>query len=196
MFIELTDHLRCPAEHEEAFLVLVPDAVHERGVASGLLGCPVCGAEYPVVGGVAQFGSAPFTAVPSAGLAADGLLALLGLGGPGGYVVFVGGPAQLAADDAVTFAGLGAVLVNPPAAVADAPPRVSVVESARLPLKARSVRGVVLGSAYATDAGWIADARRVLLPGRHLVGEGPVPAEAAAPGLQLLASAGGWWVGV
>ena len=25
MFIELTDHLRCPEDHEEAYLVLLPE---------------------------------------------------------------------------------------------------------------------------------------------------------------------------
>ena len=43
MFIELTDHLRCPADHEEAFLVLLPDQMDGRAVRGGALGCPVCG---------------------------------------------------------------------------------------------------------------------------------------------------------
>ena len=43
MHIELTDHLRCPREHAEAFLVLLPDRMDQRRVVAGHLGCPVCG---------------------------------------------------------------------------------------------------------------------------------------------------------
>ena len=37
MFIELTDHLRCPGDHDEAYLVLLPDSVVQRSVQSGEL---------------------------------------------------------------------------------------------------------------------------------------------------------------
>ena len=40
-----------------------------------------------------------------------------------------------------------------------------------LPLKARSMRGVVLGSPYGDDARWIAEAVRVVLPGLRVAGE-------------------------
>ena len=54
MFIELTDHLRCPRDHPEAYLVLLPDEVSGRGVRSGQLGCPICGATFRVAEGVAE----------------------------------------------------------------------------------------------------------------------------------------------
>src|SRR2546421_743598 len=57
MFIELTDHLRCPADHEEQFLVLLPDRMEGRSVLSGELGCPVCGRVVRVEEGVADFGA-------------------------------------------------------------------------------------------------------------------------------------------
>lgn len=192
MFIELTDHLRCPEAHDEAFLVLLPELTVARGVERGTLGCPVCGREYPVVRGVADLGPAPCVAVPAEGLAAEAVPALLGIDGPGGYVVFVGGAGTLAAAGDEALAGIGAVLVNPPPGVSDAPPRVSVLTAPRIPLKSRSVRGAVLGRDYAADAAWVAEARRILLPGRRLVGEGAEP----PTGVELLASAGGWWVGV
>ena len=47
MFIELTDHLRCPADHEESYLVLLPDEIRERSVRAGRLGCPVGGGVDP-----------------------------------------------------------------------------------------------------------------------------------------------------
>ena len=49
MFIELTDHLRCPADHDESFLVLLPLDLAGRDVVQGTLGCPVCQREYAIV---------------------------------------------------------------------------------------------------------------------------------------------------
>ena len=81
--------------------------------------------------------------------------------------------------------------VNPGPEVVDAP-GISVLRSGTLPLKSRSMRGVVLGSPYASDPRWVRDAARVVLPGLRVVGEGGVPESAA---IDLLASAGGVWVG-
>src|SRR2546425_6383049 len=47
--------LRCPEAHEEAFLVLSTGEMVGRMVRSGLLGCPACQREYPIVKGVAHF---------------------------------------------------------------------------------------------------------------------------------------------
>ena len=51
MFIELTDHLRCPADHTESYLVLLPDEMQDRSVRTGRLGCPVCGRTYVLTDG-------------------------------------------------------------------------------------------------------------------------------------------------
>src|SRR5207302_9778469 len=98
--------LRCPETHEEAFLVMSTGEMVGRMVRSGILGCPVCRKEYPIVKGIVNF-SAPG---PGAGLPlrqkdavasgdpprapdAPTLQALLDLTGPGGYVVLVGSAA-------------------------------------------------------------------------------------------------------
>ena len=81
--------------------------------------------------------------------------------------------------------------VNPGPAVADAP-GISVLRSGSLPLKSRSMRGVVLGSPYGSDPHWVAEGARVVLPGLRVAGEGQVPESAA---IDLLATAGGVWVG-
>jgi len=47
--------LRCPARHEEGFLVLSTGEMLGRMVRSGMLGCPVCGKEYPIVKGIVHF---------------------------------------------------------------------------------------------------------------------------------------------
>jgi hypothetical protein len=81
--------------------------------------------------------------------------------------------------------------VNPPADVVDEP-GISVIRASTLPLKSRSMRGVVLGSPFGGDPRWVGDAARVVLPGLRVAGEGPVPDGAT---LELMAAAGGAWVG-
>jgi hypothetical protein len=143
MFIELTDHLRCPRDHDEAYLVLLPDQVVDRDVRSGNLGCPVCGWETRFENGVVDFGDGTLPARPTV-LTVDAVRTFLGLSGPGGFAALVGGPASLAPDLAAQQPGVALVLVNPPASAKAAPPS-SVVRAGRLPLKAASMRGIVVG---------------------------------------------------
>lgn len=193
MYIELTDHLRCPVEHDEAFLVLLPDLIDGRSVRSGTLGCPVCERQFTIRDGVFDTGDAPPPAAPPvpSRLAPDALAALAGLNGPGGYLVVAGGPAAAWREIAALVPGVGLVAVNPPEDVSDQP-GVSVLRSARLPIKTHSMRGVVLGPPYGSEPQWVREAARVLLPGLRMVGEGANP-----PGetVDLMASADGVWVG-
>ena len=78
MFIEVTDLLRCPAEHDEAYLVLLPEVMEGREVTAGRLGCPVCHAEYPVREGVAELGPPPAVEAGAPRLDGGGVAALLG----------------------------------------------------------------------------------------------------------------------
>ena len=193
MFIELTDHLRCPENHDEAFLVLLPDQVEGRSVRTGTLGCPVCDRRFELRDGVLDTGSAPVAredGEPTA-LTADSLSALVGLGGPGGYLVLVGRPAAAWREVAALTPGVGLVAVNPPSSVQDES-GISVIRSARLPLKSNSMRGVVLGPPYGGADDWVQEAARVVLPGLRVVGEGRNPAPEL---IDLMASAGGVWVG-
>jgi hypothetical protein len=192
MFIELTDHLRCPVEHEEAFLVLLPDRLDGRSVRAGTLGCPVCDRRLMVRDGVFDTGDAPPPpgALPPA-LTVDAVASLVGLGGPGGYLVLGGGPGASWRELSERVPGVGLVVVNPPEGVNDEG-GVSVIRSGRLPLKTHSMRGVVLGAPYGSDARWVREAARVVLPGLRIVGVGPDPDPAA---IDLMASADGVWVG-
>lgn len=190
MFIELTDHLRCPADHEEQFLILLPEVVEQRWVRSGDLGCPVCGRAFRITDGIFDLGDAAPLAAPPTALGGDAIAALSGLGGPGGYLVLVGGAAAQADQVGEKVAGVGLVAVNPD------PPRpdgggVSVIRGGRLPLRSSSMRGVVLGPGYADDPLWVAEAARVTLPGLRIVGEGVVPERGD---LDVLATAEGCWV--
>jgi len=190
MFIELTDHLRCVADHEESFVVLLPDEVVDRSVRRGTLGCPMCGAVYRIRDGVLEAGEVP---APSGGEdvpAGDALAALAGLGGPGGYMVLAGAAGGRWSEVSAALPGVHLVLVNPPEGMEEER-GMSVLRSRRLPLQSRSMRAVVLGAPFGSEEAWVEDAARVVLPGLRVVGHGEAPATAA---LDLLAEAEGWWV--
>jgi hypothetical protein len=193
MFIELTDHVRCPADHDEAFLVLLPDRVEGRSVRTGTLGCPICDRRFALQDGVLDTGDAPSrraSAAPGT-LTAEALAPLAGLNGPGGYLVLVGPPAALWRDVTQLVPGVALVAVNPPPDVVDEA-GISVLRGGRLALKTGSMRGVVLGPPYGGDPAWVQEAARVVLPGLRVVGEGPDPDPEL---VDLMASAGGVWVG-
>ena len=194
MFIELTDHLCCPADHQESYLVLLPDRLEGRSVRSGQLGCPVCGRTFELVDGVLDTGDAP-GAVPEAAspgeLDAEGLTALVGLHGPGGYLAIVGRLAELWEELAQAMPGVGLIAINPPPDVRDGG-GLSVLRSGRIPLKSRSMRGAVLSRRFAGCPEWVREAARIVLPGLRIVGEGPDPSPEV---VDLMASAGGVWVG-
>src|SRR5690242_13078603 len=66
MFVPLVDSLRCPNQHDETWLVASIERAEERDIKQGMLGCPSCYAEYPIVDGVVRFDDAgrrsPFVA--------------------------------------------------------------------------------------------------------------------------------------
>jgi uncharacterized protein YbaR (Trm112 family) len=191
MFIELTDHLRCPADHEESFLVLLPGEVRDRWVRSGHLGCPRCGRTFELKEGVLDTEGEPADLARATVLDPEGLTTLVGVHGPGGYLVLVGSVGALWKAVGELSPGVSLVAVNPGPEVEDGP-GVSVLRGASLPIKSGSMRGVVLGPGYADDPHWVREAARVVLPGLRIVGEGSDP----SPDLiDLLASTSGVWVG-
>ena len=186
MFIELTDHLRCPGDHPEAFLVLLPGRMDGRRVAAGHLGCPYCGWSTSWDGGPADFGG---------GRRLDGALscdaaaahAMLGIDGPGGWVALVGRAASIAPRLETLLPHVRIVAINPPPHLADGG-AVSIVTTGTWPIKTHALRGAVVG----LDASeWLPAALASVLPARHLVGEGTPPADFHG---KLLATGGGVWV--
>jgi len=191
MFIELAEMLKCPAPHEETFLVVATDAMAERSVRSGVVGCPVCRAEYPIVDGQVQFGEAPRRPRPRVEAPVETLHALLALEGPGGYVVLVGAVARRADELATRLEGVHFVGVNPPDDADERPHLSLLVAGGSIPLRSRMARGVVVGTDFAEES-WLAEAARVTLPGRHIVVEGE---GFDVPATRPLASGSGLWVG-
>ena len=85
MFIELSEMLRCPSNHEECHVVVATTDMQERSVRQGVVGCPSCHAEYVIHDGVVRFGD---PAEPPAVELPDPahLHTFLGIDGPGGFV--------------------------------------------------------------------------------------------------------------
>lgn len=193
MYIELAEYLRCPEDHEDAFLVLATGAMKGRAIRYGTLGCPVCRAEYLVVQQLVRFGARP--AVPDAPdplPGAESVHALIGLESPGGYVVLVGSAAQLAPDLAALMPQVHFICVNGPDSVTPSVTRSLVESTSRIPLRDGVVRGVVLGGEYAAGP-WLAEAARVVLRGQRVVA---LDDAAEAPEtLVAMASGQGMWVG-
>jgi uncharacterized protein YbaR (Trm112 family) len=207
MFIELTEALRCPRDHEESYLVCAPAQMDGRRVVHGILGCPVCHAEFPIVDGVAHFGAhsgtaaqrhggtaAPRhsgTAPPPVGLTAEAVQTFLDLHGPGGYVLVVGSAGRLGPRLAELLERVHVAGVNPPqGAVPTA--GWSVLRSPEgLPVKRHSMRAVVVGR-DASEGPWLAAALGTLLPGLRAVIEDQ---DANPAGLVELARGAGVLVG-
>jgi len=174
--------------------VVVPLEMTGRMIVRGIVGCPVCRREYPIQRGVVRFGAAGAAAEPAAmGAASDPevIWALLGLSGPGGFVVLVGSAARLARALAERMGGVHFVGVNAPADVECSAVLTLLAHPSTIPLRSSAARGVVLGAGWAREP-WVGEGARVLLGGLRLVA---VADAVSVPGLDQLAAARGMWVG-
>lgn len=195
MFIELVEYLRCPATHDETYVVLVLEESVGRDVKRGSVGCPVCRAEYPIVDGIVEFnGDESRDATVHIGDAVAEptvVQALLGLASPGGYVVLVGSATRLARPLAEELPGVHFVGVNPPPDVESSPLMSPLRASRLIPMRTATVRGVVVGTEHARSP-WLEQGVRVLLNGQRLVVQLEVD---DVPGMERLATGQGLWVG-
>lgn len=174
------------------------DRLHGRDVVAGVLGCPVCKAEYPIRDGVAHFPAAsPPSSPDDTPLPADDALvtavsaladavgvppamylaALLDLEEPGGVVVLEGawsryGPALADMGD------VRIVLLDPPALPAGEHGLSVIRATGTVPFAASSIRGAALAARGTAGAVRVPRLARVLAPRGRLVAsaELPVPA--------------------
>ena len=185
MFIEVVDAFRCPRPHELQWLVASADRLEDRDILTGELGCPVCGARYPIVDGIADFRSAGArTPVPVAPAAmpsersdrAIRAAALLGLTEPGGVVVLAGGWGDAAHDVSALIDGIHVLAVDPLGAVSSGF-GVSVARAPDiLPMRPESIRAIALDDAHA-DPSFLESSVAALRPSGRLL----VPARAPIP---------------
>lgn len=192
MFIEMIDVLRCPAPHEDIWLVAAISERADRVVVGGMLGCPICGREYPIVRGVAEFGAgaAPRAAVPAVELA-DGAMRIGALLAPAeGDTLVLAGEWTRHAEALAALVTIRIYAVNPVAGVGESERVALLTTDGGLPFAPRSLRGVALPSvARERD---VADAVRVLADGGRLVA--PVSV-AVPPEMEELARDAELWVG-
>lgn len=189
MFLPLIDRLRCLNGHEDTWLVASIDRADERDVREGILGCPVCSAEYPIRDGVVLFGDVPPAAdrMPSSDealrLAAaldltDARMTAILQGAWGAHAPILRGvsPAQL-------------LLVNPPAGVTSGD-GISIVRAPVAPVAA-AWADAIAADADAT-APMVASLRASLRGGGRMLA--PL-ALSHPPGFEELARDAEVWVG-
>jgi len=183
MHLDVIPALRCPREHEESGLVLVADETRGRHVVTGVLGCPVCEAEYPIRAGVAYFVDAAASAADARNDEIIRTAAMLGLTEQGGVVMLAGHWASTA--DAISEIAEALVLVVNPRTQADYGERVSVLFANQLPIAEHALRAAAIDEP-------IADVASVLRPKGRLVATHsvPVPSDIAE-----IARDAEYWVG-
>ena len=173
--------------------MVAPQEMTGRMIVRGLVGCPICQREYSIENGVVMFGAGEAVRAVDAvqGPDPEAVWALLGLTGPGGFVVLVGSAARLAAPLAPRLDGVHLVAVNPAPDLPPGLPVSALTHPGRIPLRDAMARGVVLGPEAAAEP-WVQEGTRVLLPGMRLVAAAE---RLSAPGLERLAAGNGLWVG-
>jgi uncharacterized protein YbaR (Trm112 family) len=189
MFVELIEVLRCPRDHEETRLIASATRTVDRHIRDGVLGCPHCHAEFPIVEGVARFVEAlppPREEAPDAE-AAMRLAAFLELVDAGGFALLFGRWGSHA-DQLRRISDAPVMLVNPATrAIGDVAGTIMTDE--RLPLAPRSARGAALDDS--TSSALAESAVRSVQPGGRIVG----PIGLTVPdGLQELVRDDSLWV--
>jgi uncharacterized protein YbaR (Trm112 family) len=184
MHLDVIPTLRCPREHEESGLVLVADETRGRHVVSGVLGCPVCEAEYPVRGGVAYFVDPSHVIVSPRNDEVIRAAAMLGLTEPGGVIMLAGQWAAIA--DAISeIADALVLVVNPPTTASHAE-QVSVMYAGeRLPIAPHALRAAAIDTPTEGIAAAIGAKGRLVA----------TAAVGVPPGVDELARDADYWVG-
>lgn len=172
MHLLLTDRLVCPRCGPGFGLILRADALADRQVESGGLGCPNCREVYPVEGGVGDLRPPPRDPGPGPDPgplpdeeAVFRAQALLGLEGGSGWVLLVGPGARYAPGLARRLPDARVVAAGP---VPGPDPAWSAIRvDTPLPFESRSVGGVLLEGPVPRSM--LREAARVLASGHRVV---------------------------
>ena len=199
MFIELVDSLRCPHAHEESWLVLGAGRMEGRDVMEGVLGCPVCRAQYGITDGVADLrtGDRAAVAPPAAEAAPAGeaeqamrLAAFLNLAGGTGFAVLFGEWTRYAAG-VQALADTHLLLANPVPGVRIGGGTSGVLVDRVLPVAGGSARGLAIDAETGAAAPFLAAAVGSVQAGGRVVAPAAVP---LPEGLTELARDATTWV--
>ena len=189
MLRDLLDSLRCPRAHAESWLVAMVHRADGPVLLDADLACPVCGAEFRIIDGTAQFDAAE-PGVRDEAMDATRTAALLGLSE--GHL-----PVLLTGRYAGTGAALGELVplpqvwLNPSGGLpAPAVPRSTLVVRARLPLGVETLAAAAVDAAHANSVMLASIVRAVRVGGRVLA-PAPVP---IPDGLRALARDDEAWV--
>jgi uncharacterized protein YbaR (Trm112 family) len=150
VFVELIEALRCPRPHEEAQLVAAVSRTTERHIMDGVLGCPVCGAEYVIAEGVARFDEVDWPS-PAAASAEEAmrLAAFLELTDTRGFALLFGRWGAHV-DYVKRLSETPILLVNPPETIEGEAAGIVLVRDA-LPLAPLSARAAALDERVSAD---------------------------------------------
>ncbi len=191
---DLLDALRCPGTHEESWLVAMVLEASGSSLLVAELACPVCGAEFRIVNGVAHFaGSTPaappaWPSEPYTPAMALRLAALLGVAESQLPVALVG--RYTAASSALASLVSAPQLLINGSPVIPGPGVSCLVVADRLPLGVESLAAIAVDATHAT-ATFLDSATRALRLGGRLV----APADAPVPaGMRELARDTTEWV--
>jgi len=188
VFVELIESLRCPRPHEEAQLVVSAIRTEARHIVEGVLGCPVCNAEFVIVNGEARFGSQdiPTPRDPPDAERAMRLAAFLELTDARGFALLCGRWGAHA-DQVLRLAETPLVLVNPPdGVVADVAGVVRTRDA--MPFAPSSARAVALDDSM--SRGLVESALRAVRAGGRVVG--PITLDLPAGATELVRDNRDW----
>jgi uncharacterized protein YbaR (Trm112 family) len=176
--VNVIELLRCPAGHAESSLVASATRQIERRIIDGSLGCPVCGAEYSIAGGVADLRAAPAPVAdnePALQVVAPNeeatvrLAAQLDLIEPGRLVLLAGEYAATAPALSVMFDALCVTLGVPQHAEQHVAEHASVLRvDAIVPLAQASLHGAAIDAAHCSQFG-LSQVSALLRPRGRLV---------------------------
>jgi uncharacterized protein YbaR (Trm112 family) len=192
---DLLDALRCPAVHDESWLVAVVHSASGSALIEAELACPVCGAEYRITQGIAEFahngGGAPMGTVHGAPPRPDQSLRMAALMGvtDSHLPIALFGRCAAMSEPLTHFVTAPQLLVNArgvPGAVGAS--RITV--SDRLPLGVGTLAAAAADDAHASAAMLDSVARALRIGGR-LVAPVSVP---VPPGMREIARDAAEWV--
>ena len=177
MFTEQIDILRCPAMHEDSWLVAASTHAEGRHIITGTLGCPVCKASYEIVEGEVRFSDAPLhtSSGPMDTELAFELAAQLHLVEAPLPVMLTGGWSRAVAP-LRTLVPTVSFLVGDAQCLIRLDDRVSTLRLplTGIPLATGSIRGLALDAVHASVAFLTAASRAVCTSGRLVLPAGSV----------------------